>query len=109
MDRRVRDALAEVLRVAGLQVVGTAGEANGALSLISRGADVLVMDPRLPELADGKALVDRIATEWPAVRVVIMGWGDLGDSPMIANTSAFVTKSSKPEDFIAATLAACGY
>jgi DNA-binding NarL/FixJ family response regulator len=109
MDRRVRSALAEVLRVAGLEVVGTAGETRTALRLLSRGAEILVVDPRLPELSDGSALVDVVARDWPDVRVVIMGWGDVGDSPVGLANAAFVTKSAKPDEFVAATLAACGY
>ena len=108
MDRRVRVALAEVLRVAGLHVVGTAGEARTALKLVERGAEILVVDPRLPELTDGHALVETVARDWPEVRVVIIGWGDIGDSPIGMNTAAFVTKSAEPDEFVAATLAACG-
>src|SRR5687767_2463969 len=80
LDRRVQVALAEALRFAGLDVVGTAGESATALALMAAGADVLVIDPRLPELADGHALVESIALNWPEVRIVIMGWGDIGDA-----------------------------
>jgi len=109
IDRRVRTALAEVLRVAGLEVIGTAGEARTALRLVGRGTDILVVDPRLPELSDGRALVETIAREHPQVRIVIMGWGDVGDSNIPVGSAAFVTKSAKPEEFVSATLAACGY
>jgi DNA-binding NtrC family response regulator len=108
LDRRVQAALAEALRVAGLDVIGTAGELGAALALIANGTDVLVLDPRLPELADGHALVRTVAREWPQVRVVIMGWGDTGESPMHDHAVAFVTKSARAEEFVAATLAACG-
>ena len=67
-----------------------------------------VVDPRLPELSDGSALVELVARDWPNVRVVIMGWGDVGDSPVGLASAAFVTKSAKPDEFVAATLAACG-
>jgi DNA-binding NarL/FixJ family response regulator len=108
LDRRVRVALAEVLQVAGLQIVGTAGEARTAMRLINLGADILVIDPRLPELTDGRALVEAVARDHPDVRIVIMGWGDSGDSRIPVESAAFVTKSSKPEEFVSATLAACG-
>ena len=110
LDRRVQAALGEALRVAGLEVIGTAGESASALALLATGADVLVIDPRLPDLADGRALLESVAHHWPDVRIVIMGWGDTGDSH-IANGSvaAFVTKSARAEDFVAATLAACGF
>jgi DNA-binding NarL/FixJ family response regulator len=108
IDRRVRVALAEVLRVAGLEIVGTAGEPRTAMRLVNRGADILVIDPRLPELTDGHALVESVAREHPQVRIVIMGWGDVGDSKIPVESAAFVTKSAKPEEFVSATLAACG-
>jgi DNA-binding NarL/FixJ family response regulator len=107
-DRRVRIALAEVLRVAGMDVVGTAGDVESALSLIADGADVMIVDPRLPDLAGGEALVTHVIRSWPSVRVVITGWGDTGESRLSLAATAFVAKSAKPEEFIAATLAACG-
>lgn len=109
VDRRVQTALAEVLRVAGLDVVGTAGDVGAALRLLAAGADVLIIDPRLPDLAAGEALVTSIARGWPSVRVVIMGWGDGGESRITDGDAAFVTKSAQAEDFVAATLAACGF
>ena len=109
LDRRVQASLAEALRVGGLDVVGTAGESASALALMAAGADVLIIDPRLPELADGHALVDSVAAHWPEVRIVIIGWGDTGDYRMgNKSVAAFVTKSARAEDFVAATLAACG-
>jgi DNA-binding NarL/FixJ family response regulator len=109
LDRRVRSALADALRVAGIDVVGTAGEATEAMRLIEAGARVLVVDPRLPELADGQALVERVSASWPDVQIVIMGWGETGDSRLARSATAFVAKSVPPEEFVAATLAACGY
>jgi len=95
--------------VAGIDVVGTAGEATEAMRLVEEGARVLVVDPRLPELADGQALVERVSATWPDVQIVIMGWGEAGDSRIARSASAFVPKSVAPEEFVAATLAACGY
>jgi len=109
LDRRVRSALADALRVAGIDVVGTAGEAAEAIRLIEEGARVLVVDPRLPELADGQALVERVCASWPDVLIVIMGWGEAGDSRIARSAAAFVAKSIAPEEFVAATMAACGY
>jgi DNA-binding NarL/FixJ family response regulator len=110
LDRRVRSALADALRVAGIDVVGTTGETSEALRLVEEGgARVLVVDPRLPELADGQALVERVSATWPEVQIVIMGWGEAGDSRIARSATAFVAKSVPPEEFVAATLAACGY
>ena len=109
LDRRVRSALADALRLAGIDVIGTAGDSGEALRLVALGAQVLVVDPRLPELADGQALVERVRADWPAVQIVIMGWAEADDSPLARSAKAFVAKSVPPEDFVAATLAACGY
>jgi DNA-binding NarL/FixJ family response regulator len=79
------------------------------MRLIEAGARVLVVDPRLPELADGQALVERVSASWPDVKIVIMGWGETGDSRIARSATAFVAKSVPPEEFVAATLAACGY
>jgi DNA-binding NarL/FixJ family response regulator len=90
-------------------VVGTAGDSTEAIRLVEEGARVLVVDPRLPELADGQALVERVTASWPEVQIVIMGWGEAGDSRIARGAKAFVAKSVPPEEFVAATLAACGY
>jgi DNA-binding NarL/FixJ family response regulator len=105
-DRRIQAALSEVLRVAGVEIVGTAGDISGAVELITTSnPDVMVLDPRLPELDQGMALVSRLHAEWPALRMVLMGWSDEG--LMSDAGHAFVAKSAQPEEFVAATLAAC--
>ena len=105
-DRRIRTALSEVLRVAGVEIVGTAGDVRGAVELVeTRDPNVMVLDPRLPDLAAGLALVARLHVEWPALRMVLMGWND--DGAKIDGADAFVAKSAQPEEFVAATLAAC--
>ena len=106
-DRRVQQSVAEVLRVAGLDVVGTAGDVRSALELVSslRPA-VLVVDPRLPDVEAGASLLSSVAPGWPGTRVVVMGWSGDGavDLPLV---NAFVPKSAAPEDFVTATIAAC--
>jgi DNA-binding NtrC family response regulator len=107
-DHRVQVALAQALGAAGLDIVGTAGEVGTALGLVEGGTDVVVVDPRLPDLTDGRVLIDRVARDWPSVRIVLMGWSDYGDSELGDLACAFVSKSAPPEDFFAATLTACG-
>ena len=106
IDRRVQTALADVLRVHGLDIVGAAGDAQSALELVHGGADVLIVDPKLPDLATGQALVTSVIAEWPSVRVVIMGWGDSGDSRLGREAAGFISKSAPPEQFVAAAIAA---
>lgn len=107
LDRRVQQSVAEVLRLAGVEVVGTAGDPRAALELIAaEHPTVLLMDPRLPDISAGNALLSSIELGWPALRVVLMGWPDANERPP-RRSVAFVSKSAQPEDFVAATLAAC--
>jgi DNA-binding NarL/FixJ family response regulator len=108
LDRRVQLALAEAMRVAGVDVVGTAGDFATALKLLANGAQVVLVDPRLPDIATGRALMSTIGRDWPAVRIVVMGWGDSGESAMVDGVRSFISKSASPEEFVAAALEACG-
>ncbi|HKO32958.1 MAG TPA: response regulator [Candidatus Limnocylindria bacterium] len=105
-DRRVQQSIAEVLRVAGVEVIGTAGDVRSAMELVETAhPTVLVVDPRLPDIDAGRALLSGIALGWPSVRVVLMGWTDEPDG--LPAGAAFVSKSAQPEEFVAATVAAC--
>ncbi|HEX6473742.1 MAG TPA: response regulator [Candidatus Limnocylindria bacterium] len=105
-DRRVQQSIAEVLRVAGVEVIGTAGDVRAAMELVETGhPSVLLVDPRLPDIDAGRALLSGISLGWPGVRVVLMGWTD--DSDGMPADAAFVSKSAQPEEFVAATVAAC--
>jgi DNA-binding NarL/FixJ family response regulator len=106
-DRRVQQSLAEVLRVAGVDVVGTAGDVRAALELVSSHApEVLLVDPRLPDLDAGSALLSSVSLGWPAIRIVVMGWSDSGES-RVPDGISYVSKSSPTEEFVTAALAAC--
>jgi CheY-like chemotaxis protein len=76
-DGRVRLALASLFRAAGpLDVVGavaTAAAARAAVALLR--PDVVVLDPHLPTLADGLALVRRLSAFGAARTVVISASG----------------------------------
>lgn len=106
-DRRVQQSLAEVLRVAGVDVIGTAGDVRSALELISDSRpSVVLIDPRLPDLDAGMALLSSVTLGWPSIRVVVMGWADAGEARLPQDLS-FVSKSAPTEEFVAAALAAC--
>lgn len=106
-DRRVQQSLAEVLRVAGVDVIGTAGDVRSALELISDShPSVVLIDPRLPDLDAGMALLSSVSLGWPSVRVVVMGWTDAGEARLPQDVS-FVSKSAPTEEFVSAALAAC--
>jgi DNA-binding NarL/FixJ family response regulator len=105
-DGRVQQSIAEVLRVAGVEVIGTAGDVRSALELVaSARPTVLLVDPRLPDIDAGRALLSGIRLGWPSVRLVLMGWTDEREG--VPTDAAFVSKSALPEEFVAATLKAC--
>jgi DNA-binding NarL/FixJ family response regulator len=105
-DHRVQQSIAEVLRVAGVEVIGTAGDVRAALELVaSQRPTVLLIDPRLPDIEAGRALISGLALGWPRLRLVLMGWTD--DRDGVAADLDFVSKTAAPEEFVAATVAAC--
>jgi DNA-binding NarL/FixJ family response regulator len=109
-DRRIRQSLADLLRIGGMDVVGTAGDVREALDLSQRlNPSVLIVDPRLPDIEAGAALLSSLHLARPDVRVIVMGWGANAEYPIATDgVCAFVAKGSGPEEFVAATVAACG-
>lgn len=106
-DRRVLQSVAEILRLAGLNVVGTAGDVRSALEVISElEPAVLVVDPQLPDAEAGASLLSSVSLGWPLTRVVVMGWTDNG-AGSLPGADAFVSKSAEPEAFVSATIDAC--
>jgi DNA-binding NarL/FixJ family response regulator len=109
-DRRVQQSLAEVLRVTGrLTVVGVAGDVRHGLELVEREhPDVVVVDPRLPDVAAGQAFLSGLSLAWPATRVVLTGWSAAGELPSAnGQVAAYVSKSSAPDAFVTAVVNAC--
>lgn len=107
-DRRVQQSLRGVLGVAGgVEVVGSAGDVRGALELIERQQpDVVIVDPRLPDVDAGAALVRSIRLAWPSIRIVATGWAfDMPD--VSGHAIAFVAKSARPDEFVSAVESAC--
>lgn len=109
-DRRVQQSLAELLRLTGrVTVVGRASNVRDALELIEReGPDVLIVDPRLPDLEAGAALVATLERSRPEMRIVLAGWSVTPEQPELLTTAcSYVSKNGSPEDFIAAVVDAC--
>ena len=110
-DRRVQQSLADLLGVTGdVRVVGRAGDVRAALELVEQELpDVVLVDPRLPDVEAGLALVAGLARAWPSMRVVMTGWSDTeGHAPSGPSETAYVSKSATPEQFAAAIVLACG-
>ena len=108
VDRRVQQSLADVLELGGLSVVATAGDVRAALEAVERERpDVLLIDPRLPDIDAGQALLTSLALGWPAMRVVVMGWSEGLEHAPPAPRSATIPKNADPDAFVAAAIAAC--
>ena len=109
-DRRVQQSLAELLKLTGrVTVVGRASNVRDAVELIEReNPDVLIVDPRLPDLAAGAALVSTLERSRPALRIVLAGWSVTPEQPeLLTGACSYVSKNGSPEDFIAAVVDAC--
>ena len=109
-DRRVQQSLADLLGVTGeVRVVGRAGDVRAALELgEEKRPDAVLVDPRLPDIEAGIALITGLARAWPSMRVVLTGWSDTeGHSPLGSGETAYVSKSATPEEFAAAIVLAC--
>lgn len=108
-DRRVQQSLADLLGVTGeVDVVGRAGTVRAALQEIERSRpDAVLVDPRLPDLEAGLALITGLARAWPAMRIVLTGWSDAEGHAQLADTTCYVSKDGSPETFISALVHAC--
>ena len=108
-DERVRESLAGLLSIGGrVAVVGTAGEPGAALELISQEApDIVMVDPRLPDVDRGLGLIGQVRSVAPGVRILVMSWSDsLEDGLARCGADGFVRKTFRPSELFAAIQAA---
>jgi len=108
-DRRVLQSLADLLGVTGeVDVVGRAADVRAALEEIERvHPDVVLVDPRLPDVDAGMALIGGMTRAWPSIRIVMTGWGDAEARPVLNGFSCYVSKGSTPEEYVEAIVAGC--
>lgn len=109
-DRRVQQSLSDLLALTGrVSVVGRAGDVRAALEEVEKaGPDVVLLDPRLPDVEAGVALIAGLRRAWPAMKVVLTGWTDVeGHAALDGGRSCYVSKGSSPEEFVAAIVDAC--
>ena len=104
-DERTRESLAGLLGIGRrCIVVGKAGHALEALDLlVAAPPDVVVIDPRLPELDGGRAFIARVREVAPSARVLVMGWSDAIEQDCLLNgADAFIRKTFKPRELVEA-------
>lgn len=109
-DHRVRDSLADLIGLAdGVEVVGTASQVDETLDAIARlDPDVVVIDPYLPDIETGLALIRTLrAAGRRVVRIVATCREDeLGPMTLAAGADACVDRCADPTVFQEAVLAA---
>jgi len=108
-DRRVQQSLSDLLGVTGeVGVVGRAGDVRAALEQVETSRpDVVLMDPRLPDIEAGVALIGGMSRAWPDLRIVLTGWSDTEGHVLTNMPTRFVSKSGTPEEFVRAVVKAC--
>jgi DNA-binding NarL/FixJ family response regulator len=108
-DDLVRETVAALLGIGDLvDVVGVAGQADPAIDLIRAARpDVVIVDPRLPELADGLAFIKTIHAVAPMARVLIVCSPEfLAREELVAGPDRCLRKTFRPDDLTAAVVAA---
>jgi DNA-binding NarL/FixJ family response regulator len=109
-DRRVQQSLSDLLGLTGqVSVVGRAGDVRGALEEVERASpDVVLVDPRLPDVEAGIALIAGMSRAWPSLRIVLTGWSDTqGHGRLDGTPTSYVSKGGSPEEFVTAIVEAC--
>jgi DNA-binding NarL/FixJ family response regulator len=110
-DDLVRESLTGLLAIGRrLQVVGAAGETAHALRLVGAlQPDVVVVDPRLPELSSGLEFIRQARRLAPAATVLVIGSPDIVEQVAASGVvDACVRKTFKPDDLTSAILACRG-
>jgi DNA-binding NarL/FixJ family response regulator len=102
-DHRVRASLANLLEMGDrLVVVGQASHGSEALRRCAElDPDVIVVDPRLPDVDGGSALVSVLRRQVPDCRVLILAWSALdGPDVLASGADGLLSKSLAPTELI---------
>src|SRR3954468_24872072 len=108
-DERTRESVVGILGIRHrFDVVGSAGLVADAIA-IARACrpQVVILDPRLPEVSDGMALIRRLRVLDPEVAILAVGWApELEHTALEAGADCFVRKTFKPGD-LSTAIARC--
>ena len=107
-DDRVRESLTGLLAIGDrLQVVGGAGQPGTALDLaLATHPDIVIVDPRLPDVDAGTAFIGRLREVLPDARILAMSWSaQLEHGGIDCGADGFVRKTFRPAELIAAIVA----
>jgi two-component system, response regulator PdtaR len=107
-DDRVRESLTGLLAIGDrVLVVGSCGQPGTALDLVTDfRPDVVILDPRLPEVDSGLRLIAELRAKCPDVRILAMSSSDAHERAALdGGAHAFVRKTFRPTELIAAIVA----
>jgi two-component system, NarL family, response regulator DevR len=108
-DDRVRESLSRLICIGDkIEVVGTAGEAGAALDVVkATDPDVVVVDPRLPEVDGGLAFIRGLRAVVPRARVLVMSASDSAElGEIVASADGVVRKTFRATELLTAILGA---
>jgi DNA-binding NarL/FixJ family response regulator len=108
-DDLVRETIAALLAIGDrIEVVGIAGQADAAAELVAATQpDVLLVDPRLPDLEGGLALIRRVRGAAPSVRVLAVCSPEFLDRAAASDgVDGCLRKTFRPDELTAAIVAA---
>jgi DNA-binding NarL/FixJ family response regulator len=109
-DDRVRESLTGLVAIGGrVVVVGSAGSSPDALTVAAATRpDLILLDPRLPDVAAGTDLVTRLRDLVPGARILAMSWSDTQEHGGIdCGADGSIRKTFRPSELQAAIAAAC--
>ena len=107
-DDRIRETLAGLLCIDGqCAVVGTAGSADDAIAVaVATRPDVVLLDPRIPALDGGRAIISCLREAVPGVRVLVLNRSDGAGGVPTRDADAYIKKTFRPHELIDAVVAA---
>jgi DNA-binding NarL/FixJ family response regulator len=100
-DDRTRASLVGILGIRHrFTVIGDTGQVAEAVALVRElRPEIVIVDPRLPDVSGGVALIRRIRAIDPSVHILAVGWSpDLENATLTAGAHGFMRKSLKPGD-----------
>ncbi|MEW6223913.1 MAG: response regulator transcription factor [Chloroflexota bacterium] len=100
-DDRTRESVVGLLGIRErFRVVGSAGHLGAAIGLVEQQRpDVVIVDPRLPEVSGGVALIRAIRGIDPGIRILAVGWSpELEHDTLEAGADGFVRKTFRPAE-----------
>jgi two-component system, NarL family, response regulator DevR len=104
-DERVRASVSGLICISGrIEVVGDAGQVGPAFEIVTATSpDLVMVDPRLPDLEDGLAFIGRLRAAWPEIHILAMSWSDVVEPALLAGgADGFVHKTYRPTELVAA-------